>query len=108
MITLCELIFFVWIRAPPGPKRTEQLFPYTTFFRSTGDDVEGFRSYLGPGLGVWGRHEAKSWAADAGGQPPDRITRCPAAPSARDIPRVPNAIRLAREDRKSTRLNSSH
>src|SRR3546814_6490232 len=75
---------------------------------ATGDDVEAFRPYLGPGLGVWGRHEAKSWAADAGGQPPDRITRCPAAPSARDIPRVPNAIRLAREDRKSTRLNSSH
>src|SRR3546814_12410992 len=32
----------------------------------TGGDVEALRPYLGPGLGVWGRHEATSWAAEIG------------------------------------------
>src|SRR3546814_18251494 len=33
---MLDCIFFLIIRRPPGPTRTDTLFPYTTLFRSTG------------------------------------------------------------------------
>src|SRR3546814_21109273 len=34
------LFFFLMIRRPPRSTRTDTLFPYTTLFRSNGDQVE--------------------------------------------------------------------
>src|SRR3546814_16669230 len=35
---LIIVVFFLRIRLPPGSTRTDTLFPYTTLFRSTGQD----------------------------------------------------------------------
>src|SRR3546814_14318352 len=37
------LFFFLMIRRPPRSTRTDTLFPYTTLFRSTGNDDPGKR-----------------------------------------------------------------
>src|SRR3546814_4322784 len=34
-------IFFLMLRRPPRSTRTDTLFPYTTLFRSVGDDLVG-------------------------------------------------------------------
>src|SRR3712207_8616439 len=69
------------IRRPPR----STLFPYTTLFRSAGDAVAD-RAGGGAEVGV------------------DRRPRVRADAAVRDHPRHP----LAAQDRKSTRLNSSH
>src|SRR3712207_6957888 len=74
--------FFLMIRRPP----TSTLFPYTTLFRSPA--VHRQRRRHRPGLG----HDDREGAAQAA-----------------DEPLGPGDGRLpGREDRKSTRLNSSH
>src|SRR5258707_12251086 len=75
--------FFLMIRRPPR----STLFPYTTLFRS-------LQHRAAPG-GVRG-----DWPADAGRRV-DRRGRGDSGGAARDLLRV-------EEDRKSTRLNSSH
>src|SRR5437763_5012772 len=70
---------------PPPPRST--LFPYTTLFRS----------HLCEGAAAGVRARLR-------GQPADRARlRAP-----RQAPRVPLHVRGIRQDRKSTRLNSSH
>src|SRR3712207_7291205 len=66
------------IRRPPR----STLFPYTTLFRS-------FRQRL---WGVWGDARMLGWLAKPSGRKLGDASQC----------------RFAREDRKSTRLNSSH
>src|SRR3712207_8416901 len=82
--------FFLMIRRPPR----STLFPYTTLFRSRGRDA-------GDGARRRGRHPdlASPWPALRGLLGPG------GAPRSVSIPR-----RLGRiaQDRKSTRLNSSH
>src|SRR3546814_1799308 len=39
------------IRRPPRSTRTDTLFPYTTLFRSLGDQLVGAFALLAPGLG---------------------------------------------------------
>src|SRR5439155_25430007 len=87
-ITTPYIFFFLMIQPPPRPT----LFPYTTLFRSR----EELR-------GAWLRAVA---AARRGAAEPEprAVRRSLQAPD----PRPPDGQGRAPEDRKSTRLNSSH
>src|SRR3546814_20268809 len=92
----CSCLFFLMIRRPPRSTRTDTLFPYTTLFRSC-DRRRRRRSmarYL-PHVVDSSRRQAQSQAFGT-----DREL---AAQFGREIAR-----KAQREDRKSTRLNSSH
>src|SRR5439155_16685193 len=80
--------FFLIIRRPPS----STLFPYTTLFRSP---------LLGAGAHLHRQHRKGDTAPGGGAEPDRRQVRHPPAPGlqAQDPPA---------EDRKSTRLNSSH
>src|SRR5256886_6646359 len=81
------------IRRPPR----STLFPYTTLFRSRLDDVLAL---------LQGRHlEAEDGAAIFFG---DRDVLRHVYQAARQVARVRGLQRRVGEDRKSTRLNSSH
>src|SRR5260221_128976 len=83
-IFICTFFFFLMIRRPPR----STLFPYTTLFRS-----RRLRGPLSPS--ALGRHaQARRGGAE--------LDRQPAHPA------DGRAVRRARRDRKSTRLNSSH
>src|SRR3546814_10792150 len=115
------------LRRPPRATRTDTLFPYTTLFRSL---------YRLPGIGGMERSLAVLGAVNPVGEIPasqhrdrpldhahvhvlENASQRPAIAAAkirkdrdgraRRIPPADRAIlRQAREDRKSTRLNSSH
>src|SRR3546814_4754474 len=74
------LLFFLMIRRPPRSTRPDTLFPYTTLFRS--DDAA--RGCEGVDLRAVEQHEFQAAVLHLAG------------------------IRAAQQDRKSTRLNSSH
>src|SRR3546814_20358522 len=105
------------IRRPPRSTRTDTLFPYTTLFRSDTPApqperrLERARMFLETGRidaaigevrNLPGAAKAASWIADA-----ERYRDVLEA-----LDRVETAAvlepRMLREDRKSTRLNSSH
>src|SRR3546814_11391700 len=79
-----SVFFFLMIRRPPRSTRTDTLFPYTTLFRSGGGGPAG------GGRRVAGRGLVGARVVGA------RLTLPPAC------------FRSVSEDRKSTRLNSSH
>src|SRR5690606_39963936 len=90
---------------PPG----SPLFPYTTLFRSDGVGI-GARDPV-----VGGDRPADDGQVEEVGDPRDRRVRVPdrraeeARPLLRDrLQRLDRALEIAPEDRKSTRLNSSH
>src|SRR3546814_20332514 len=98
------VFFFLRIRRPPKPTRTNTLFPYTPLFRSCTEIVANSfrRSYCSaPGAPLLATARAGNvfgggdWAVDR--LVPD-IVRAIMAGTPVDI----------RKDRKSTRLNSSH
>src|SRR3546814_12561748 len=104
------------IRMPPGPKRTDTLFPYTTLFRSPrppvgrkpaheqrgADVVRQVRDDRGGSLEQAARVDIQRIALDhaqpAGVEGGQFVERGDTAPIALN----------RRQDRKSTRLNSSH
>src|SRR3546814_19808182 len=85
-VILSVIIFFLMIRRPPRSTRTDTLFPYTTLFRSP--------------LPCWLLIQPQILSGCGGGdgeiQPLYRLFYAGAAVYARP------------QDRKSTRLNSSH
>src|SRR3546814_4864750 len=119
------------VRRPPISTRTDTLFPYTTLFRSLRREARCARfGFAGPARravqrilapeidersdqAARGRH-----AADALEQPAHHIAIMPVEPEIlRQLqriyvrPKLPHADKrdqTAQEDRKSTRLNSSH
>src|SRR3546814_18659134 len=106
MVTFMEIVslamlmhgfFFLMIRRPPRSTRTDTLFPYTTLFRSRGAVHEhGVQREMAPSrfhAGMVVRHQG---AGDA------HVGR-----AAQQAVRVIQAERQA-QDRKSTRLKSSH
>src|SRR3546814_9552487 len=122
LILVCVLLlfFFLMIRRPPRSTRTDTLFPYTTLFRS---DVLGGRAALvrdevvlgcihgdavqpGIELGVTAEIPDRAVGADEGvlGHV---LAFAPVGDVAPDQRRDPVLV-LAHQDRKSTRLNSSH
>src|SRR3712207_9067487 len=80
------LCFFLMIRRPPR----STLFPYTTLFRSYADD-ELYDYYLA----YWGRLWMRDWLG--WDEDEDRVHKTSRG-----------NIAMVFEDRKSTRLNSSH
>src|SRR3546814_1795384 len=112
------------IRRPPRSTRTDTLFPYTTLFRSGANmpiahDIRFYDSH-------WSSGNARRWPActirptilnrlKKGGINPTRRQygvkqQCALTPGARDISRKAFVKKVGQgiEDRKSTRLNSSH
>src|SRR2546429_3853187 len=85
------LFFFLMIRRPPR----STLFPYTTLFRSVGRGV--LRQFQGAELGKVVRMRGSDWAVVGEFESGD----------AHDS-ELWTDINVARRDRKSTRLNSSH
>src|SRR3546814_15059712 len=98
-------LFFLMIRRPPRSTRTATLFPYTTLFRSVGGggnprplEIEAGGSLALRGTAVIGAVEAR--------RVDSRRVRDHGAVRQGELPRPRR--RAAAEDRKSTRLNSSH
>src|SRR3546814_12475322 len=92
--------FFLMIRRPPRSTRTDTLFPYTTLFRSARVHPLGLRQHghAQPSPLHFGNQRVELQFGDAGADAAvDAVTERQVAP------RI-----LAVEDRKSTRLNSSH
>src|SRR3546814_13939364 len=91
------IVFFLMIRRPPRSTLTDTLFPYTTLFRSIPSFYPGnVGEILHYGLLALAlsRHSG-IWTAIKCVNEVDAFYRCPYP-------------RMTREDRKSTRLNSSH
>src|SRR3546814_17120921 len=113
-VTYVIIFFFLMIRRPPRSTRTDTRFPYTTLFRSqSGGARRLLRRVAGRDGGAGRRvrlrqvgHRAVGAAAPAlSGSPARR--RLQRALEGRGADRRARAD-LAAEDRKSTRLNSSH
>src|SRR3546814_14337351 len=96
------VIFFLIVQHTPRSTRTDNLFPYTTLFRSPAGVAEVAGAVAGP-------EEVEQKHVDAERGQGARLQRCHA----------PRAVHLLGEgwqihqaealsDRKSTRLNSSH
>src|SRR5206468_10904522 len=95
--------FFSFLFFLTRPPPTSTLFPYTTLFRS-GDDAIFEGLLLGRGMRSFGsgeEEEALGVLAELAGE--DAETAGGVAPALGNLP-----DREALEDRKSTRLNSSH
>src|SRR3546814_7805881 len=97
------------IRLPPRSTRTDTLFPYTTLFRAIRDRTHWNIANITPKdpvtLGLCSQRELDALVAavakKAGVVPED-------GKLAGDREALLEELRAEREDRKSTRLNSSH
>src|SRR3546814_1338585 len=96
------------IRRPPRSTRTDTLCPYTTLFRSPLTPETG--GMAPDAFGVRGQYAAAIMRATNGNLASrwGHILLRRALLSAIDTPKTINGADLAAEDRKSTRLNSSH
>src|SRR3546814_6331952 len=119
-------VFFLMIRRPPRSTRTDTLFPYTTLFRSP-DAFEVVLSAIDRQIGappvrnpLIGDRPSRADARDLVGSAAERRLQrrpgeVPALPIvlrqdrklSQDDPQLVVLAGLEREDRKSTRLNSS-
>src|SRR3546814_12290371 len=104
LVLWCSVFFFLMIRRPPRSKRTDTLFPYATLFRSATAGrarvdrhpvAHGHRRDAGTGL----RHRAGALVPEH-----EQLAHREVA----DAMMVEVVQVGAAEDRKSTRLNSSH
>src|SRR3546814_11010917 len=98
MELVCGLVFLM-IRRPPVSTRTDTLFPYTTLFRSLADAVGSAGVLIAGGLVLlfnW------TWADVVVGV----LISLWVVPRA--IKLAAASLRILTQDRKSTRLNSSH
>src|SRR3546814_1025608 len=104
------------IRRPPRSTRTDTLFPYTTLFRSNTAAIELILPTYGESLGLKGKI-CRNWTLNP------HPTLIPAIETGwvesvhcfgtelgmeNYIAQRPDVFFTGREDRKSTRLNSSH
>src|SRR3546814_16415976 len=97
------------IRRPPRSTRTDTLFPYTTLFRSTTELLAAWRSGA-PDLSFAAAMTPQAHVCDLDLAPRQRAMPDyqGAANYAYHLDAGKFAALLARQDRKSTRLNSSH
>src|SRR3546814_1154958 len=108
--------FFLMIRRPPRSTRTDTLFPYTTLFRS--QVLSGGVTVISVGNGAGARAgiRAGDVLLQISGQEidsPERLAEVasrltPGATVQVLVQRRGSPLFLMLEDRKSTRLNSSH
>src|SRR3546814_10577639 len=98
------------IRRPPRSTRTYTLFPYTTLFRSPafggqarGKQIEGVGAKR-----LECRVEGETWIAEALGDLPHEAIRRVAHAARLGVAALGKKVRKGGQDRKSTRLNSSH
>src|SRR3712207_8149024 len=93
---MCVLVVFLMIRRPPR----STLFPYTTLFRSGNGFCRGAAAAA----------PATEWTARTHGAEPGIQLRLQVGARPADLAcgGASNRSRAGREDRKSTRLNSSH
>src|SRR3546814_14343005 len=104
--------FFLMIPLPPSSTRTDTLFPYATLVRSGDDDHLGGvlhqeggvvrRARLHLAVVVAGSGHSRGFAAEAA---EDHVEDRAVHPLAHDV--AEDGARRS-QDRKSTRLNSSH
>src|SRR3546814_14689205 len=97
-------LFFLMIRRPPRSTRTDTLFPYTTLFRSGGQLAQLLADLVGQFAGG-----AQHQRLGADGFGVDRLQHAQAERGG--LAAAGGCLRdhvAAFEDRKSTRLNSSH
>src|SRR3546814_12169701 len=109
------VFFFLMIRRPPRSTRTDTLFPYTTLFRSwLSRTAQACSERIQIAFRTGSRCAicTKSGAFRIKGQDHDDFSDRPASPPCRPKHRGARADghhhKLWPEDRKSTRLNSSH
>src|SRR3546814_11536701 len=102
-VVVC-FFFFLRIRRPPRSTRTDTLFPYTTLFRSKTTVAEALAAYVGAPPGARIVESDRIRKAMHGVPVETRL------PEKAYRPEVSERVyrELARRDRKSTRLNSSH
>src|SRR3546814_13443332 len=94
-----NIFFFLMIRLPPRSTRTDTLFPYTTLFRSRmGAFTQSGAKNAGPS------REGKAGAYAPSAQRFSDTMHISREYKINNLPRP----RTRSEDRKSTRLNSSH
>src|SRR3546814_18418487 len=91
--------FFLMIRSPPGSTLTDTLFPYTTLFRSALAYLAASATDDGPGL-------AFAIFSNADGMTERQAALATLAHG--DSNERAHALDIFYQDRKSTRLNSSH
>src|SRR3546814_19345707 len=99
------MFLFLMIRRPPRPTRTDTLFPYTTLFRSVISLLAAIASISAPAVGASPDCSALLAAPSAMSQASRQVAALDLA-TLRDFGR--QEASLGGEDRKSTRLNSSH
>src|SRR3546814_10986410 len=99
------------IRQPPRSTRTDTLFPYTTLFRSgiaVGRDDhraagEAEKSVLGADENLHALRRASEVE-----QADERVLGLQKGEELADAPEILQRVHILQQDRKSTRLNSSH
>src|SRR3546814_15928552 len=106
-------MFFFMVRRPTRSTRTDTLWPYTTLFRSDGNDLllvasGGNHCLLGPGA-AQRRDAGQREGADRG----ERGHHRQGAAELQAVEGIAASVLAGHtggeeEDRKSTRLNSSH
>src|SRR3546814_14214632 len=102
------LCFFLMNRRPPRYTRTDTLFPYTTLFRSQKESDKASKERLEKLTGEIRELGAKSAALTAQWQA-EKDKLAGAQKLKEKLDQARGELEIAqREDRKSTRLNSSH
>src|SRR3546814_6191847 len=112
-----SLLFFLMIRRPPRSTRTDTLFPYTTLFRSPLAPPSA-AAPLPPPHGFATGRSVRSADRRIGGEPHIQIIierlhqllelMLEEVVGARNLVVMDRDALLGAQDRKSTRLNSSH
>src|SRR3546814_16507879 len=96
-----SIIFFLMLRRPPRSTRTDTLFPYTTLFRSTKISTGKTAQASAKKVAATTCEKTTELAVNKG------VVQA-SQKAGQEVAKKKIANKLDLEDRKSTRLNSSH